>query len=219
MVDAAVASDPLVLRYDFVGASAGTVVEDRVGTSDARLMGGAVLDGTDDYVDLPNGVLSRHTSVTIAVWLTWRGGVCWQRILDFGSNDREEGMVGNGLTSLYLTTSNCIDGTYFASVELATARHDVTSPEPFPEDRLAQAVLRFDAATQRLAIFVDGARVGEREAPFTLSQIDDVNAWLGRSQWIQDRNLAARYEELRIYDRALSSAEIAAMFARGPDTL
>jgi hypothetical protein len=221
--DASQPDGALVLRYDFAGT--GTLVEDLVGSDDAQLVGGAVLDGsggitldgTDDFIDLPNGVLSRLTSVTIAIWLRWRGGVCWQRIFDFGSNDRGEGDVGNGLTSLYLTPANCIDGSYFASIELPSQRHDVSAGERFPEDRLAQAVLRFDADTSRLAIFVDGARVGAGDAPFDLSEIDDVNAWLGRSQWIQDRYLAARYEELRIYDRALSDAEVAATFTRGPD--
>lgn len=221
--DAATPSVGLVLRYDFAGA--GTVVVDRVGSADASLLGGAVLDGAggveldgdDDHVDLPNGVLSRHQSVTIVAWLTWHGGVCWQRIFDFGSNDGGEGQVGDGLTSLYLTATNCIDETYFASVELGAQRHDVFTGDPFPSDRLAQAALSFDATSETLSIYVDGARVGRAAASFELSEIDDVNAWLGRSQWVQDLNLRARYDELRIYDRALSDAELAAIHARGPD--
>ncbi len=233
MLDAAPAPPPtpdagtppvgLVLRYDFEGT--GTVVEDRVGTADAQLLGGAVLDGAggveldgdDDHVDLPNGVLSRNQSVTVAAWLSWHGGVCWQRIFDFGSNDGGEGQVGDGLTSLYLTATNCVDETYFASVELGTARHDVFTSDPFPSERLAQAALTFDGTSQTLSIYIDGVRVGQAQAAFQLAEIDDLNVWLGRSQWVQDRNLRARYDELRLYDRALSDAELAAAYARGPD--
>ena len=213
----------LVLRYDFEGT--GTVVTDRVGTADAHLLGGAMLDGAggveldgaDDHVDLPNGVLSRNQSVTIVAWLTWHGGVCWQRIFDFGSNDGGEGRVGDGLPSLYHTATNCIDETYFASVELGTLRHDVFSSEPFPSEQLAQAALSFDGVSQTLSIYVDGVRVGGEQAAFELAEIDDLNVWLGQSQWVQDRNLRARYDELRIYDYALSDAELAAAYARGPD--
>ena len=221
--DAATPPVGLVLRYDFEGT--GTVVKDLVGTADAHLLGGAVLDGAggveldgdDDHVDLPNGVLSRNQSVTIAAWLAWHGGVCWQRIFDFGSNDGGEGQVGDGLTSLYLTAANCIDETYFASVELGTARHDVFTADPFPSQRLSQAALTFDGTSQTLSIYVDGVRVGQEHAAFQLAEIDDLNVWLGRSQWVQDRNLRARYDELRIYDYALSDAELAAAYARGPD--
>jgi len=221
--DAGPPSVGLALRYDFEGT--GTLVEDRVGTADAQLLGGAVLDGAggveldgdDDYVDLPNGVLSRHRSVTIVAWLTWHGGVCWQRIFDFGSNDAGEGQVGNSLTSLYLTATNCVDDTYFASVELGTMRQGVYTSAPLPSERLTQAALSFDAASETLSLYVDGVRVGRKRTPFRLSDIDDVNAWLGRSQWVQDRNLGARYDELRIYDYALTDAELAAMYARGPD--
>ena len=223
MSDAATPPVGLVLRYDFEGM--GTLVSDRVGMADAQLLGGAALDGAggveldgdDDYVDMPNGVLSRQRSVTIAAWLTWHGGVCWQRIFDFGSNDAGEGQVGNSLTSLYLTATNCVDETYFASVELGTTRLDVYTPDPLPSNRLTQAALSFDGTSQTLSIYVDGVRVGRRQTPFQLADIDDVNVWLGRSQWVQDRNLRARFDELRIYDYALTDTELAATYARGPD--
>jgi hypothetical protein len=84
----------LVLRYDFSGT--GTRVNDLVGGADAVVMGGAALDGAggveldgdNDFVDMPNGILSRHDSATIVAWLDWMGAVenCWQRIFDFGSS-------------------------------------------------------------------------------------------------------------------------------------
>ena len=54
-------------------------------------------------------------------------------------------------------------------------------------------------------------------ASVALSTINDVNNWLGRSQWVQDSYLSGRYEELRIYDGALSDAEVAMLAERGPD--
>jgi hypothetical protein len=52
-----------------------------------------------------------------------------------------------------------------------------------------------------------------------LSQIDDVNNWLGRSQFTPDPGFAGTYDEFRIYSAALTDAQIAASFAKGPDML
>ena len=68
-----------------------------------------------------------------------------------------------------------------------------------------------------MTLYVDGAAEAQAPAEFRLADVDDVNNWLGRSQWVQDVNLAARYDEFRIYDRALSADEIMLLFTRGPD--
>ncbi|HEY4104824.1 MAG TPA: LamG domain-containing protein, partial [Polyangiaceae bacterium] len=62
--DAAPAASNLIHRYSFNGE--GTHVIDSVGGADGELIGGATLDGyghatldgVDDYVNLPNGLLS-----------------------------------------------------------------------------------------------------------------------------------------------------------------
>jgi hypothetical protein len=221
------ASDPrssLVLRYDFSGS--GTVVRDRVGTSDGQILGGAVLDGSggltldggDDYVDMPNGIVSRLGSASFVIWLQWRGGVCWQRVFDFGSNDRGEDRVGYALSSLFMTPATCGTGTFTVSGEFASGvQSRVGDDEPLPADTDLQVALVLDAEAATLTLYRDGAAVAEGPAEFELAEIDDVNNWLGRSQWVQDYFLAGRYDELRIYDRALSAREVAAQRERGPD--
>jgi hypothetical protein len=49
--------------------------------------------------------------------------------------------------------------------------------------------------------------------------IPDVNNWLGRSNWSGDSNTDALYNEFRVYDYALTAAEIRGDFAAGPDTV
>jgi hypothetical protein len=217
-------NESLVLRYDFEGTG-GTVV-DRAGNADAVLRGGARLDGSggveldgvDDYVDLPNGVLSRLSSTTIAAFLTWHGGLCWQRVFDFGSNTGGEGNVGRGLTSLYLTPLSCGYDVLFAAGEIDAARYGLGATEPLATDRPVFVALTFESPAGEISLYLDGRLVGRIVVPFELSEIDDVNNWLGRSQWVQDYELLrARYDELRMYDRALSAQEIAELHTRGPD--
>jgi hypothetical protein len=51
-----------------------------------------------------------------------------------------------------------------------------------------------------------------------LNTIPDVNNWLGRSQW-GDAMFAGRYNEFRIWEGALSDADVAASYAAGPNQL
>jgi hypothetical protein len=52
-----------------------------------------------------------------------------------------------------------------------------------------------------------------------LGDLNDVNNWLGRSNWTADANLNGTFDEFRIYNSALSGSEVAASLAAGPNTL
>src|SRR6478609_5796056 len=129
----------LIHRYSFDGE--GQRVLDSVGTADGSLQGGAVLDGAghatldgvDDYVNLPNGLVSHLTDVTLVAWLAWNGGSCWQRVFDFGSTDSGEDNVGNATTSLFATPKRCPGSGPATSFETSTSRiGSVDSDTPFP---------------------------------------------------------------------------------------
>ena len=218
-------ADALVLRYDFSGS--GDVVRDLAGERHARLLGGTTLspdrtfinlDGVDDYVDIPNGVLSGLHSVTVIVWLSWRGGVCWQRVFDFGVSDRGEDEVGDSVTSLFMTPKACGRETFTAMAEIESTQHPVAADQPLPTGYAMQVALVFDGDRQTFELYRDNERVGEAPAPFRLEQLTDTNNWLGRSQWAQDGFFFGAIGELRIYSRALSAREIAQVRAEGVET-
>ena len=52
-----------------------------------------------------------------------------------------------------------------------------------------------------------------------LSSIEDVNSWLGQSQFEIDPGFAGSIHELRLYSVALSATDIESSFAAGPDVL
>ena len=216
------AGDSLVLRYDFAGD--GDVVPDLVGDRDARLLGGTLLDpsrafidldGVDDYVDFPNGVVSVLRSATFVVWLSWTGGACWQRIFDFGISDQGEDQVGNAETSLFMTPRACGDDTFTVMAEIEGLQHPVSDDEALPTGYAMQVALVVDGDTQTLTLYRDTEQVGEAPAPFSLDQLDDDNNWLGRSQWVQDRFFSGAIGEFRIYSRALGATELAEIRAEG----
>ncbi|MEY4579328.1 MAG: hypothetical protein RL701_4031, partial [Pseudomonadota bacterium] len=190
----------LVLRYDFKGR--GTRLSDRVGSATARVLGGAqldetgglTLDGIDDYIDLPNRTLAHLQSATLMTWVTWSGGICWQRVFDFGRSTQGEDNPADGLASLFLTFATCPEGTLRASYEQSTTRFPASSDRVAPTEEPMQLTLVFDAARARMTLYLNGLSLGDGDVPYALSELDDNNAWLGRSQWQQDSFARARFD-------------------------
>jgi Concanavalin A-like lectin/glucanases superfamily len=219
-------------RYDFEGT--GDQVLDRVGNAHGKVIGGVMLTklegrgvvdltgGTSGpYVDLPNELLSSLTSVTVEAWLTWRGGNAWQRIFDFGDSTAPspEDSPALGKTYLFATPRSA------SGVALASYSHDgnangqqleAASSAPLPQ-KLSQVVVVANGDAHKLVLYIDGDKVSEQGWTGSLSRINDVNVWLGRSQYAQDPELNAVLHEFRVYDEALSDAQVATAFRGGPD--
>jgi hypothetical protein len=68
-----------------------------------------------------------------------------------------------------------------------------------------------------LHLYLDGADAGSKALTGSLSSINDINNWLGRSQYSPDAEFGGSLYEFRIYNRALSAGQIALSFADGPD--
>src|SRR5258706_1882347 len=99
----------LVHRYSFNGT--GTVAIDSVGTANGtihntQLTGDGKLSTacmSDQYVDLPNGIVKQLNNATFEAWVTWFGCGGWQRVFDFGDAGGAENYRFEANTSLYLT--------------------------------------------------------------------------------------------------------------------
>lgn len=225
--DASPGNSHLIHRYSFSGD--GPQVLDSQGGPEGTLENGAVLDGAghvvldgdDDFVDLPDGLISSLDSATLIAWLSWNGGPkAWQRVFDFGSNDGDAGDVGNATSSVFVTTLHVQKpagptGLFETSEGILGA---VDSAQPFPVLQNTSIALVLDPPNHELRLYVAGKRVGADK--FTkLSAISDVNDWLGRSQWVQDPTLRGSLDEFRIYDTALDDDALAAIDAAGADAI
>jgi hypothetical protein len=218
-------------RYDFSGT--GTALCDSAGGRHGTILGGAALDGSgtlsldgvDDYVELPGGMVSHLVSVTLVAWFTWLDSRSWTRVFDFGETATEDGGLARALFFFTPIPSNepgpatgfSIDGSGFVYA---------LGPDAFPADVEQQIAVVVDGAASppTLKSYVQGVSEGQAELPLPkensksiLSELYDQNCWLGRSQQSWDAYMTAVYNEFRIYDRALSQAEIQALLAAGPD--
>ncbi|MFC1641735.1 LamG domain-containing protein [Myxococcota bacterium] len=215
----------LLHRYAFDGV--GTTVTDSVGQAHGTVLntqlagsGTLVLAGSEsnEYVDLPDGILSRLTDATLEVWVIWRGGEEWQRVLDFGDSIESASDPGKrvGRTSLRIIASapGRLRVDYDGSESPAVSAN---AQKALPQSALSQIVVVVDSERQTLSVYLDGSLEGQAALNGLLSQVNDIDNWLGRSQFTNDPEFAGTYEEFRIYGAALSQAEIQASYAAGPD--
>lgn len=222
----------LIHRYSF--DEPGLVALDPKGAAHGQVLGTELPgDGTlplagdysAQYVNLPNRIMSGHDAATFEVWLTWNTAGVWQRIFDFGSSTKGEDVADAGATYLFFTTNGAADTTRGlpAGIRVAYSLNGVGDedvcygPAAFPLGVETHAAIVVDPDSQTFSIYQDGALVAECQLTRPLSSIDDVNNWLGHSNFKNDRDLAGTYDEFRIYGAALTAKEIAQSFKAGPD--
>jgi hypothetical protein len=225
---------PLCLRHRYSFDGMGTAATDSVGDADGLVVnttlagdGTVVLAGVDSvqYVDLPNGIVSAiGPSATVEVWASWTGvGSTWQRVFDFGSSDLAEDTPGNGVTYFFVTPNN--GATTFARTALTNAavaeEKFAEGTAPMPIGALVHLAAVVDGAARTLSLYQNGVLLGTSVdlADTSLTRLNDVNNWIGRSQWTFDDEFQGTISELRIYGSARSAAQLAASAAAGPDAL
>jgi hypothetical protein len=216
--------DALAHRYSF--NQTGSTIVDSVGTRNGTLvgatasMGKVVFNGTaTSYLDLPNGTISGLRNASFEIWLVWGGGAPWQRIFDFGSNDKGEGNQGEGATYLYLTpsdgtTSNALRATF--SLKGVTSETVARAAAPLPTGTTQHLVLVVDDTNNELRLYLNGTVAALTGLTQSLSSLKDVNNWVGRSNFA-DGPLKATIDEVRIYEAALTQAQVQASYGFGPN--
>jgi hypothetical protein len=160
------------------------------------------LDGVDDYVSLPDGVVADLADFSIASWVYVDAAGTWARVFDFGSGTRRymfltprsrSGVVRYAIATVHAYNEQVIDGN-----------------AALPTDQWVHVAVTLSGTVGTL--YVNGSVAGTNPAmtlaPFRLGST--TQNWIGRSQYL-DPYLKGRVQDFRIYRGALSAAEIAAL--------
>lgn len=210
----------LAHRYSFDGSGAEAV--DSVDGANGTLMNGAVqsggvvtFDGTDQFVTLPDSMISALTNATFEFWFTWNGGDDYQRLMDFGDTT---GSPTVGKSYLYLAVSKTDEGPGSGFSLTGNANEVETEATDVISTGVKYHIaLVADDEGGAFSLYIDGAFQSGIAFTSSLSSINDVNCYLGRSLFQADAYFNGEIDEFRIYDVALSSAQVVYSYSLGPD--
>lgn len=225
-------------RYSFDGA--GSEITDSIGGANGYtlgadgapttgLIGGGVMytSPDDGYGALPSGLLDGYNSVTVEVWFSFEGdgSVENQKLWSFGDGGGEV-FEQNATGDPFTPYTN--DPEWFHNVILRT---DEASPDVnvFIGDNgwgtgdRQHVVVSLDhgagaEGTNIVSYYLNGMLVKQALTEAQLSDIDFVNMYLGANQ-AGNRLTPGFYEEVRIYDYALSEDEVIGNLLNGPDVV
>lgn len=252
------AQSEIIHRWSFnesAGAApSGTTVIDSVSSAVATIRGtGAVFNASSivlpggsngqnadtvisAYVDLPNGIISSKTDLTIEIWATPLSSQNWSRLFDFGRTVQAgDGVDGEWTGATAPDTTQMSDGLFLSLQQggdinqqrlegtLDTVTYTLNSTEATTLGIQYHYVVTYESGAGTFPSgglatwYRDGVLIGSLDLPYALSEVEDVNNWLGRSQWSGDMNAHAAYNELRIYDSAMTDSEVQASYYAGPE--
>ncbi|MBN1697237.1 MAG: glycoside hydrolase family 88 protein [Spirochaetales bacterium] len=167
------------------------------------------LNGTSDYVDLPDGITGDLDDFSVACWVRLNSLDTWSRIFDFG--------VDTNVFMMLTPASGDTGYPYFC----------ITTSGNSGEQGINGTGRMSTGSWQHLAVVMSGntgilyinTQEAGRNTGITLNPSDlgnTTNNYIGRSQWSDDPYLNAGIDDFVVYDRALSASEVSALGSTPP---
>ena len=163
-------------------------------------VGDKSLSLTAQFVQLPYRVADSE-ELSVAMWVKWNTSTTqWQRIFDFG-NDEDH--------YLFLTPNSGTSKMRFA-IKNGGDEQILDCPSKLSSYLWKHVVVTM--GKDKTAIYVDGTEVASTTGiTIKPSDIRPVLNYLGRSQYTADPNISANYDDVRIFNYALSADEVKAV--------
>jgi len=215
----------LVHRYSFQDQAGSSTFADSVGGSiwngmlvanggNPMLTGSSLqLDGDGDFAELPAGILTNYTQITVECWADFNASnPFWTRVFSFGDQN------GGGNKNSGVDFCHYAGGNYQNLDYLSTNGADVyANSTPGINGTLSNHVTVVVDPVNNVMSYYNGVSVVsvQHGTLFPLSQINDTDNLLGRSLYDVDPTLAGTFYEFRIYQGVVSPAQIALNDAAG----
>jgi hypothetical protein len=217
----------LVSRYSFSETS-GTATADSISGFNGTLQGAAafngsgsvVLNGTGGtYVSLPPSQLSGLTAITLDAWFTFtvpNNNVCLFSI-DAGGG---QGAGGSYFRYNIYDSGNGHGGTNFLENIVSWGGDLLHGGSVLPQMVTNHVTIVYDTVSALKAIYVNGTLSSSNSGAISALSSYTGAFTLGRGPWAPwDPDMTGTISEFRVYNGALSDAEIADIHTSGPDTI
>jgi hypothetical protein len=217
-------SGSLIHRYSFSETS-GTNTADSVGGSvwNGTLPKGGTFNGTGQlslsssgkqYVNLPSGILSNYTALTVEGWVTAASDPANSMYYAFGNTD------GSGAGYDYIFGSLNRDYTSISAVDPGyDAEQGTSGGAALPLNQAIHFTGVYNPPAGYIALYTNGVLQSVNTGVTDpMSVVSPVEAYIGRSVYTGDPYASITLDEFRIYNFALSAAQIQDDFQLGPNT-
>ena len=162
---------------------------------DGKLGKAINLDGSNDIVTLPDGVVNTE-DITIAAWVYWDGGSNWQRIFDFGNSTNNY---------MFLTPSSSSSTLRFEINNGGISQQIETSRLTIARWMHLAVTLSGDTGS----LYVNGVlRASNSSMTINPKDFNPSTNYIGDSQFSSDPLFNGKIDDFRIYNYALSLEEI-----------
>ncbi len=217
----------LTHRYSFTDTAGSSTFADSVGGptwagtlnndngGNPMLTGSSlVLDGQGDFAELPAGIMTNYTQITVEVWADFSSSnPFWTRVFSFGdqtvAGNKNSGIdychyAGGNFENLDVLSTNGAD----AFANNSPGLNGVSN---------AHVTVVVDPVNNN-AYYYNGVTVvsTKNNTVPPLAQMNDTFNLIGRSLYDVDPTLAATIHEFRIYQGAVSASTVALNDAVGP---
>jgi hypothetical protein len=212
--DASSITSGLVAFYMFDETSGTSAADSSGNNHTATLLGGATfgaglqnnavtLSGNSQYVSLPTGIVSGLASFSITAWVKLASSPAWNRIFD----------LGNDTTTYMFLTANDSSTMRFSITTAGATMEQQINATSLPTGTWQHVAVTLAGGVGSL--YVQGAEVAQNTA-VTLSPNNlgsTTRNWLGRSEFSVDPYFNGQLDNVRIYSRGLSAAEVQTLYA------
>lgn len=191
------------------GGAAGFTTISKIGTHALVLAGNGTSGG--GYVMLPSIYPLAPTAITLAAWVFETSDADWQRVFD----------IGTGTTvQMFLATRENKDSNHDVRFVITTtggtAEQFVQSNQVISLNAWHHLAVTLQAGSPYTGtLYIDGAVAGTNAA-MTLHPSDlgvTTQNYIGKSQYSNDPYMTGEIDDFRVYQRALTAAEVAALYA------
>ncbi|PHV69610.1 hypothetical protein CS063_14705, partial [Sporanaerobium hydrogeniformans] len=168
--------------------------------------GGVVLDGKDDYIELPQNILNGLNNVTITahVYISPESkNPFW--IFNFGSST-DPNSDGN---ANYLGFLQDGSGNYRVAVTKTrwSGEKNTTASSPLPRGIWKTIAYSQEGKVGR--IYIDGVKLGETaDVGYLASDIINTKNFIGRAPYVSDNYVKGKVSDFTVYNRTLTDAEL-----------
>ena len=156
------------------------------------------LNGTNQSVMLPAGLMAGATNFTFAAWVYWNGGATWQRIFDFG----------NGTTQYMLLTPDSGNGTLrFAVTTNGGSYEQVVETAPLASNQWVHVAVTCNGTNG--CLYTNGVLAVSGAISLNPALFNPALNYLGQSQFASDPLFHGSLDEVVVANYAMTAAQVA----------